>query len=186
MLKSAPLKHAFPICPPRAPPSPQALIASIRSLIAAGALSGPAWSKPSVWRPHIRRAFTAYHSLVKEVAEDVICEPNFSHEYNVFLQSISQPIQLLQLISEDFEAEFGPGACKGLLGVGEVGGQNLLQIMVSRPAVAFLRPSSQLLTRVSVLLTGLLCCTATKRAVGSSQSTSGGKASQGEGESRTR
>lgn len=131
MLKSAPLKKAFPVCPPRVAPSPQTLISSIRALIASGALTGPAWAKPSLWRPHIRRAFTSYHALVKEVAEKVIDEPSFSHEYTVFLQSISQPIQLLQLISEDFVAEFGPGASKGLLGVGEVGGQNLLQIMVS-------------------------------------------------------
>lgn len=130
MLKSAPLKHAFPICPPRTPPSPQALLTSIRSLLALGALTGPEWRQASIWRPQIRRAFAAYHALVKEVAEEVVCDAAFSTEYQIFLDSISQPIQLLQLISDDFEAEFGPGACKGLLGVGEVGGQNLIQIMV--------------------------------------------------------
>ncbi|ORY66635.1 hypothetical protein BCR35DRAFT_308491 [Leucosporidium creatinivorum] len=144
MLKSAPLKHAFPICPPRTPPSPQALLTSIRSLLASGALTGPEWKQASVWRPQIRRAFAAYHALVKEVAEEVVCDAAFSTEYQIFLDSISQPIQLLQLISDDFEAEFGPGACKGLLGVGEVGGQNLIQIM---DFCAAKRPS-ELLARV--------------------------------------
>jgi len=131
MLKSAPLKHSFPICPPRTPPSPATLLSSIRSLLGSGTsnLTGPTWKQPSVWRPQVRKAFAKYHLMVKEVAEEVVCEPGFSKEYTIFLESISQPIQLLHLISEDFELEFGPGACKGLLGVGEVGGQNLCAIM---------------------------------------------------------
>ncbi|SCV66910.1 BQ2448_5556 [Microbotryum intermedium] len=131
MLKSAPLKNAFPVCPPRERPSPQPLLNSIRSLIAAGALSGPAWKQASVWRPQVRRASAAYHAMCKDVAEEVVSDTAFSTEYNIFLDSISQPLQLLQLIAEDFEECFGPGACKGLLGVGDVGGQNLIQIMVS-------------------------------------------------------
>ncbi|SGY41347.1 BQ5605_C003g02499 [Microbotryum silenes-dioicae] len=129
MLKSAPLKHAFPVCPPRERPSPQPLLNSIRSLIAAGALSGPAWKQASVWRPQVRRASAAYHAMCKDLAEEVVSDPSFSTEYNIFLDSISQPLQLLQLVAEDFEECFGPGACKGLLGVGDVGGQNLIQIM---------------------------------------------------------
>lgn len=144
MLKSAPLKHAFPICPPRTTPSPQSLLTSIRSLIASRALVGPAWKQASTWRPAVRKAFNKYHQMVKEVAEEVVCDKSFSAEYSIFLDSISQPIQLLQLISEDFETEFGPGACKGLLGVGDVGGQNLIQIM---DFCAANRPS-ELLARV--------------------------------------
>ena len=55
--------------------------------------------------------------MVKEVAEEVVGDPEFSSEYTLFLESISQPLQLLQLIREDFETEFGEGACRGLLGV---------------------------------------------------------------------
>mgnify|MGYP001563683815 FL=1 len=82
--------------------------------------------------------------MVKEVAEEVVGDPEFSSEYTLFLESISQPLQLLQLIREDFETEFGEGACRGLLGVGEVGGQNVIQI---QDFCAAKRPS-ELLARV--------------------------------------
>lgn len=122
MLKSAPLKHSLPILPPRATPSSLDLINNIKALIANGNLSGPAWRDPKVWKPQIRRAHARYSAMVKEVAEDIVCAPSFSNEYNIFLDSISQPINLFDLISQDFDTEF-PGAAKGLLGVGE--GQSL-------------------------------------------------------------
>lgn len=128
MLKSAPLKHAFPICPPRAAPSCQALLASIRADIAAGRLSGSIWKQSAIWRPQVRRAFAKYHAMVKDVAEEIVTAPSFSKEYNIFLDSISRPINLFDLISQDFAAEFGPGACKGLLGVGSAGGDHLHQV----------------------------------------------------------
>lgn len=137
MLQSAPLQHAFPICPPRPAPSPSSLLAALR---ASHTLPNPA----SSWRPHVRRAFAQYHAMVKQVAEEVVGDPEFSREYTLFLESISQPLQLLQLIREDFETEFGEGACRGLLGVGEVGGQNLIQI---QDFCAAKRPS-ELLARV--------------------------------------
>ncbi|GAA6059243.1 hypothetical protein JCM10212_006636 [Sporobolomyces blumeae] len=145
MLKSAPLKSAFPICPPRTPPSPSPLLASIRSLIQRGALSGPAWKTSSVWRQHIRKAFAAYHAMLREIAEDLVSgDPSFSEEYRIFLENISQPLQLLQLIADDFEAEFGPGATRGLLAVGEAGGDNILSIMDFCAA----KKPSELLARV--------------------------------------
>lgn len=146
MLKSAPLKHAFPICPPRSAPSPSSLLASIRSLLASGALSGPEWATAADWRPQIRKAFARYHAMVKQAAEALVSDPTFATEYTIFLESISQPLQLLALISDDFEHEFGAGACKGLLGVGDVGGQNLIQIMDFCAA----RRPSELLKRVKV------------------------------------
>lgn len=118
MLKSAPLKHAFPILPPRATPSSFDLLASIKSLIASKSLTGPAWKDPKIWKPQIRRAQARYTAMVKEVAEEIVCDPSFSTEYNIFLDSISQPVNLFDLISQDFDTEF-PGASRGLLGVGE-------------------------------------------------------------------
>lgn len=129
MLKSAPLKHAFPICPPRTPPSPTGLLNSIRSLIQDKILTGPQWKSSAVWKSQVKKVFLAYHTMVKEVAESIICEPKFSSEYTIFLDTISQPIQLLLLIRSDFEEEFGENVHKGLLQVGDVGGNNLASIM---------------------------------------------------------
>lgn len=120
---------AFPVTPPRAPPSPAPLLASIRSLIQSGALSGPAWKSTATWRSQIRKAFAAYHALLKDVAEELVTARAFAEEFHLFLDQIAQPIQLLQLIAEDFESEFGPGATRGLLGVGEAGGDNLISVM---------------------------------------------------------
>jgi hypothetical protein len=144
MLKSAPLKHAFPVCPPRTAPSSHSLLTSIRADIASKTLQGSLWKQSAIWKPQVRRAFAKYHAMVKEVAEDIVCDPAFSKEYHIFLESISQPINLFDLISQDFSAEFGLGACKGLLGVGDAGGMNLRQIM---DFCAAKRPS-ELLARV--------------------------------------
>ncbi|CEQ43118.1 SPOSA6832_05019 [Sporobolomyces salmonicolor] len=144
MLKSAPLKSAFPICPPRSAPSPSPLLASIRSLIQRGALVGPSWKTPTTWRAHIRKSFAAYHSMLREIAEELVSDPDFSNEFRIFLENISQPIQLLQLISEDFESELGRDAQRGLLCVGDVGGDNLLSIMDFCAA----KKPSELLARV--------------------------------------
>ncbi|GAA5964758.1 hypothetical protein JCM21900_000193 [Sporobolomyces salmonicolor] len=144
MLKSAPLKSAFPICPPRSAPSPSPLLASIRSLIQRGALVGPSWKTPTTWRAHIRKSFAAYHSMLREIAEELVSDPDFSKEFRIFLENISQPIQLLQLISEDFESELGRDAQRGLLCVGDVGGDNLLSIMDFCAA----KKPSELLARV--------------------------------------
>ena len=144
MLKSAPLKSAFPVCPPRTPPSPAGLLASIRSLIQSGVLRGNVWKSTATWRAQIRTAFSTYHSHLKELAEDIVSERAFALEFYIFLENISQPIQLLQLIADDFEAEFGPGATRGLLGVGDAGGDNLVTIMDFCAA----RKPSELLVRV--------------------------------------
>ncbi|GAA5886523.1 hypothetical protein JCM6882_001672 [Rhodosporidiobolus microsporus] len=144
MLKSAPLKSAFPICPPRTPPSCSPLLASIRTLITSGALTGPGWKTPTVWRAAIRKAFAAYHTLLREIAEELVSAREFAQEYYIFLENISQPIQLLQLIADDFEVEFGVGATRGLLGVGEAGGDNLISIMDFCAA----KKPSELLARV--------------------------------------
>ncbi|GAA6015262.1 hypothetical protein JCM8202_002404 [Rhodotorula sphaerocarpa] len=129
LLKSAPLMTAFPVTPPRAPPSPAPLLASIRSIVQNGALSGPVWKSTATWRSQIRKAFAAYHALLKDVAEELVTARPFAEEFHLFLDQIAQPIQLLQLIADDFEAEFGPGATRGLLGVGEAGGDNLISVM---------------------------------------------------------
>ncbi|GAA5838042.1 hypothetical protein JCM11251_006832 [Rhodosporidiobolus azoricus] len=129
MLQSAPLKSAFPVCPPRSPPPCGPLLSSVRTLVSSGALTGPGWKTPTVWRAAIRKAFAAYHTLLREIAEELVSARSFAEEYYIFLENISQPIQLLQLIAEDFEVEFGVGATRGLLGVGEAGGDNLLSIM---------------------------------------------------------
>ncbi|KAK4047098.1 hypothetical protein OIV83_005661 [Microbotryomycetes sp. JL201] len=129
VLKSAPLKHSFPVCPPRNPPSPQSLISSIRNLISSGVLSGPDWAKPAVWRSHVRKAFTRYHALIKEVAEEVITSPSFAVEFQIFIDSVASPLELFRLIADDFETEFGSTMSKGLLCVGDTGGPNLFQIM---------------------------------------------------------
>ncbi|GAA5993989.1 hypothetical protein JCM5350_008019 [Sporobolomyces pararoseus] len=144
MLKSAPLRSAFPLCPPRTPPSASPLLASIRSLIQRGALDGPEWKVSSVWRRHVREAFNSYHSMLREIAEEIVSDPAFAQEYRIFLENISQPIQLLQLIADDFETEFGPGATRGLLAVGETGGDNIMSIMDFCAA----RRPSELLARV--------------------------------------
>ncbi|GAA6052167.1 hypothetical protein JCM3770_001251 [Rhodotorula araucariae] len=144
MLKSAPLKSAFPVCPPRTPPSPAPLLASIRSLIQSGALRGEVWKSTATWRAQIRKAFATYHSHLKDLAEEIVSERSFALEFYIFLENISQPIQLLQLIADDFEAEFGPGATRGLLGVGEAGGDNLISVMDFCAA----RKPSELLARV--------------------------------------
>ncbi|GAA6014739.1 hypothetical protein JCM11491_001959 [Sporobolomyces phaffii] len=144
MLKSAPLKSAFPVCPPRTPPSVSPLLASIRSLIQRGALEGPEWKVASVWRKQVRTAFNAYHAILRDIAEEIVCDPAFAQEYRIFLENISQPIQLLQLIADDFETEFGPGATRGLLAVGETGGDNVMSIMDFCAA----RKPSELLARV--------------------------------------
>ncbi|GAA5853430.1 hypothetical protein JCM9279_007235, partial [Rhodotorula babjevae] len=144
MLKSAPLKSAFPVCPPRTPPSPAGLLASIRSLIQSGVLRGNVWKSTATWRAQVRTAFSTYHSHLKELAEEIVSERAFALEFYIFLENISQPIQLLQLIADDFEAEFGPGATRGLLGVGDTGGDNLVTIMDFCAA----RKPSELLVRV--------------------------------------
>ncbi|BGP50990.1 hypothetical protein JCM10450v2_006916 [Rhodotorula kratochvilovae] len=144
MLKSAPLKSAFPVCPPRTPPSPAPLLASIRSLIQSGALRGDVWKSTATWRAQIRKAFATYHSHLKDLAEEIVSERSFALEFYIFLENISQPIQLLQLIADDFESEFGPGATRGLLGVGEAGGDNLISVMDFCAA----RKPSELLARV--------------------------------------
>ena len=144
LLKSAPLKHAFPVSPPRTPPSPSPLLASVRDMITRGTLSGPEWDHTPSWRPHVRRAYTRYHAAVKDVAEEIVSASEFAREYHIFLESIAQPVQLFQLIMDDFENEFGPGATKGLLGVGQVGGPNLIQIMDFCAA----KRASELLARV--------------------------------------
>ncbi|GAA5921062.1 hypothetical protein JCM3775_004074 [Rhodotorula graminis] len=144
MLKSAPLKSAFPVCPPRTPPSPAGLLASIRTLIQSGTLRGNVWKSTATWRAQIRTAFSTYHSHLKDLAEELVSERSFALEFYIFLENISQPIQLLQLIADDFEAEFGPGATRGLLGVGEAGGDNLVSIMDFCAA----RKPSELLVRV--------------------------------------
>ncbi|GAA5902331.1 hypothetical protein JCM8208_007262 [Rhodotorula glutinis] len=144
MLKSAPLKSAFPVCPPRTPPSPAGLLASIRTLIQSGTLRGNVWKSTTTWRAQIRTAFSTYHSHLKDLAEELVSERSFALEFYIFLENISQPIQLLQLIADDFEAEFGPGATRGLLGVGEAGGDNLVSIMDFCAA----RKPSELLVRV--------------------------------------
>ncbi|GAA5866205.1 hypothetical protein JCM8547_007202 [Rhodosporidiobolus lusitaniae] len=129
MLKSAPLKSAFPICPPRSPPSCSPLLAAIRSLVTSGALTGAVWKTPTVWRAAIRKAFAAYHTLLREIAEELVSARSFAKEFYIFLENISQPIQLLQLIADDFEAEFGVRATRGLLGVGDAGGSNLIAVL---------------------------------------------------------
>lgn len=144
LLKSAPLMSAFPVTPPRAPPSPAPLLASIRSLIQSGSLSGPAWKSTATWRAQIRKAFAAYHALLKDVAEELVTARSFAEEFHLFLDQIAQPIQLLQLIADDFESEFGPGATRGLLGVGEAGGDNLISVMDFCAA----RKPSELIARV--------------------------------------
>ncbi|GAA5995614.1 tetratricopeptide repeat protein [Rhodotorula paludigena] len=144
MLKSAPLKSAFPVCPPRTPPSPAPLLASIRSLIQSGALTGDVWKSTATWRAQIRKAFAAYHALLRTLADELVSERSFALEFYIFLENISQPLQLLQLIADDFEAEFGPGATRGLLGVGDAGGDNLLSVMDFCAA----RKPSELLARV--------------------------------------
>ncbi|KAG0658511.1 hypothetical protein C6P46_005754 [Rhodotorula mucilaginosa] len=144
LLKSAPLMSAFPVTPPRAPPSPAPLLASIRSLIQSGSLSGPAWKSTATWRAQIRKAFAAYHALLKDVAEELVTARSFADEFHLFLDQIAQPIQLLQLIADDFESEFGPGATRGLLGVGEAGGDNLISVMDFCAA----RKPSELIARV--------------------------------------
>ncbi|GAA5900874.1 uncharacterized protein JCM6883_004682 [Sporobolomyces salmoneus] len=144
LLKSAPLKSAFPVCPPRIAPSASPLLSSIRSLIQRGALEGPEWKVSSVWRRHVREAFMAYHSMLREIAEEIVTDPNFAQEYRIFLENISQPLQLLQLIAEDFEVEFGPEATRGLLAIGKTGGDNIMSIM---DFCAAKRPS-ELLARV--------------------------------------
>ncbi|GAA5984808.1 hypothetical protein JCM10908_003514 [Rhodotorula pacifica] len=144
LLKSAPLMSAFPVTPPRAPPSPAPLLASIRSLIQSGSLTGPAWKSTATWRAQIRKAFAAYHALLKDVAEELVTARSFAEEFHLFLDQIAQPIQLLQLIADDFESEFGPGATRGLLGVGEAGGDNLISVMDFCAA----RKPSELIARV--------------------------------------
>ncbi|GAA5863110.1 hypothetical protein JCM3774_001424 [Rhodotorula dairenensis] len=144
LLKSAPLMSAFPVTPPRAPPSPAPLLASIRSLIQSGSLTGPAWKSTATWRAQIRKAFAAYHALLKDVAEELVTARAFAEEFHLFLDQIAQPIQLLQLIADDFESEFGPGATRGLLGVGEAGGDNLISVMDFCAA----RKPSELIARV--------------------------------------
>lgn len=144
MLKSAPLKSAFPVCPPRTPPSPAPLLASVRSLIQSGVLRGDVWKSTATWRAQIRKAFATYHAELKSLAEEIVSERSFALEFYIFLENISQPIQLLQLIADDFESEFGPGATRGLLGVGEAGGDNLVSVMDFCAA----RKPSELLARV--------------------------------------
>ncbi|GAA5942954.1 uncharacterized protein JCM15063_006169 [Sporobolomyces koalae] len=145
MLKSAPLKSAFPVCPPRSPPSPSPLLASIRALIQRGNLSGPAWKVSSVWRQQVRKAFNSYHAMLRDIAEELVSgDPSFSEEYHIFLENISQPLQLLQLIADDFDTEFGPGATRGLLAVGDTGGDNIMSIMDFCAA----KKPSELLARV--------------------------------------
>ncbi|KAM0786970.1 hypothetical protein ACM66B_002388 [Microbotryomycetes sp. NB124-2] len=129
VLKSAPLKHSFPVCPPRNPPSPQELITSIRNLISSGLLTGPAWSKPQVWRAQVRKAFNKYHALIKEIAEEVVTSPSFAVEFQIFIDSVASPLELFRMIADDFETEFGSTMNKGLLCVGDAGGANLYQIM---------------------------------------------------------
>ncbi|GAA6013371.1 hypothetical protein JCM10207_000872 [Rhodosporidiobolus poonsookiae] len=144
LLKSAPLKSAFPSCPVRPPPSCAPLLASIRTLVASGALSGPAWKSAPTWRAGIRKAFAAYHTLLRELAEEIVTSRDFALEYRIFLESISPPLALFQLVADDFEAEFGSGATRGLLGVGDAGGDNLISIMDFCAA----RKPSELLARV--------------------------------------
>ncbi|BGP10737.1 hypothetical protein JCM10049v2_006629 [Rhodotorula toruloides] len=129
MLKSAPLKSTFPLSPPRTSPSPAPLLASIRSLIQSGNLVDPVWQSTTTWRSQIRKAFASYHALMRQVAEEIVSDRSFAEEYFIFLENVSRPVQLLQLIADDFEAEFGPNATRGLLGVGDVGGDNLISIM---------------------------------------------------------
>ncbi|GAA5984470.1 hypothetical protein JCM11641_006992 [Rhodosporidiobolus odoratus] len=144
LLQSAPLKSAFPSCPSRPPPSCSPLLSSISNLITRGALTGSHWKTPSTWRAQIRKAFAAYHTLLRELAEELVSARDFAEEYYIFLENISQPLQLLQLVAEDFEVEFGAGATRGLLGVGEAGGDNLISIMDFCAA----RKPSELLARV--------------------------------------
>jgi hypothetical protein len=82
--------------------------------------------------------------MLREIAEEIVSSPAFAQEYRIFLENISQPIQLLQLIADDFETEFGPGATRGLLAVGETGGDNIMSIMDFCAA----RRPSELLARV--------------------------------------
>ncbi|BGP19367.1 hypothetical protein JCM10213v2_007456 [Rhodosporidiobolus nylandii] len=144
MLKSAPMKSSFPTGPPRVVPSCTPLLASIRSLISSGALSGAHWKTPTIWRAQVRKAFAQYHDVLRQIAEELVSERSFAEEYYIFLENISQPLQLLQLVAEDFEREFGAGATRGLLGVGDVGGDNLISIMDFCHA----RKPSELLARV--------------------------------------
>jgi len=83
--------------------------------------------------------------MLREIAEELVSgDPSFSEEYRIFLENISQPIQLLQLIADDFETEFGPDATRGLLAVGDAGGDNIMSIMDFCAA----RKPSELLARV--------------------------------------
>lgn len=83
--------------------------------------------------------------MLREIAEELVSgDPSFSEEYRIFLENISQPIQLLQLIADDFETEFGPDAQRGLLAVGDAGGDNIMSIMDFCAA----KKPSELLARV--------------------------------------
>ncbi|KAK4057350.1 hypothetical protein OIO90_001416 [Microbotryomycetes sp. JL221] len=142
ILESAPLKQSFPTCPPRTTKiCSKFLKEQVKMLFHKGLLKGfqtdsnvasPTSTTMTTLKSlkrQLRQIYKPYQTLIKQISNEIVMDLNFSKEFKLFLESIVTPLNLFQLISEDFQHELGSTNSKGLLGINEVGGSNLFQIM---------------------------------------------------------